>query len=124
MNITAWKKLTKDAFPKGIKKDENIACTIANPRLHTYTIYYRSRQMYIIAIDNNHKPAHCRYHKTMVHDNCFFCIFQAEQRVHVNEETGEITEKKYFIFEDYIEIPVDDENLEYCRYKVLEDILD
>lgn len=129
MNTTAWQKLTKEAFPKDIVKEENITCTDTNNRLHTHTIYYTSKKVYIIAIDVNHETAYCSCYKTMIDNNHFICMFQAEQRVTIDDETGKVTEEKYFIFqdnEDYTEISVDDENIEYCRYKVveLEDITD
>lgn len=129
MNTTAWQKLTKNIFPDDIMKEENITCQYADSRLNTHTIYYTSKKVYVIAIDINHEPAYCSCYKTMIDDTHYICMFQAEDRVTINDETGKVTEEKYFTFqdnEDYTNISVDDENLEYCQYKVIEteDILD
>lgn len=66
----------------------------------------------------------------MISSNYAVRMFQAEHTVTIDDKTGEVkSEKKEFYSadsEDYMDISIDDENIEYCRYKVVEteDILD
>lgn len=123
MNTTAWRKLTKESFPD-IVKEENIVYTDTNERYKRHSITYVGKSVYIIAIDVNHVPAWCNCYRTMIDDTHFICMFQAENTVTIDDETGKVmTEEKSFYSEDsedYTDISVDDENLEYCRYKVME----
>lgn len=50
---TTWQKLNKEAFPD-IVKEENIVFEDTNKRFKTRTITYRSKEMYIIAMNISH----------------------------------------------------------------------
>ena len=120
-----WQKLSKEAFPKDIMKEENIKYTDINDRLLTRTIYYRSKKVYIIAVDINHEPeSYCCAYRPMIDKTHFMHTCFADCRVTINTATGEVrSEEKEFYFEDgdgWMRIPVDDENIGYCRYKMVE----
>lgn len=127
---TTWQKLTKEAFPD-ITKKENIVFEDKFKTDNTRTIYYRSKEMYIIAMDINHMiDTGCYYWGPMISKKYAVRMFHAEHSVTFDNKTGKvISEKKDFYSadsEDGMTISIDDENLEYCRYKAVEtqDILD
>lgn len=124
MNTTAWQKLTKEAFPD-ITKKENIVFEDKFKTDNTRTLYYRSKEMYIIAMNINHMiDTGCYYWGPMISSNYAVRMFHAEHSVTFDNKTGKIiNEKKEFYSadsEDGMTISIDDENLEYCRYKAVE----
>lgn len=127
---TTWQKLTKEAFPD-IAKKENIVFEDKFKTDNTRTIYYRSKEMYIIAMNINHMiDTGCYYWGPMISKKYAVRMFHAEHSVTFDNKTGKvISEKKDFYSadsEDGMTISIDDENLTYCQYKVVEtqDILD
>lgn len=108
MNTTTWKKMNKEDFPD-IAKEENIVSDYIDES-NIHVIKYRSKEMYIIAMS----------------------MFQAEHTIKIDNKYDEIiSEEKKFTSAwddsmDYMEISVDDKNLTYCQYKVVEteDIVD
>lgn len=127
---TTWQKLTKEAFPD-ITKKENIVFEDKFKTDNTRTIYYRSKEMYIIAMNINHMiDTGCYYWGPMISKKYAVRMFHAEHSVTFDNKTGKvISEKKDFYSadsEDGMTISIDDENLTYCQYKVVEtqDILD
>lgn len=130
MNTTTWKTLTRESFPDIMKK-ENIVFEDTNKRFNTRTITYRSKEMYIIAMNISHMiDTSCCYYGPTISKKYAVRMFQAEHTVKIDDKTGKvISEKKEFYSadsEDYMDISIDDENLTYCKYKVVEteDILD
>lgn len=120
-----WKTLTKDEFPDIITKENIVYEDTFRCKTKTYhAVTYRSHDIYIIAMDISHMPdVLCSYHSPKLDDRHFFRMFQAEHHV-VMDETGRITEeKKKFIdtdSEDCLIISLHDENLRYCKYKMME----
>ena len=110
MNTTAWQKLTKEAFPDIMKK-ENIVFEDKFKTDNTCTIYYRSKEMYIIAMNINHMiDTGCYYWGPMISSNYAVRMFHAEHSVTFYSADSE----------DGMTISIDDENLEDCRYKAVE----
>lgn len=121
---TAWQKLTKEAFPD-ITKKENIVFEDKFKTDNTRTIYYRSKEMYIIAMNINHMiDTGCYYWGPMISKKYAVRMFHAEHSVTFDNKTGKvISEKKEFYSadsEDGMTISINDKNLEYCRYKAVE----
>ncbi len=127
---TTWQKLTREAYPDIMKK-ENIVFEDKFKTDNTRTIYYRGKEIYIIAMNINHMiDTGCYYWGPMISKKYAVRMFHAEHSVTFDNKTGKvISEKKEFYSadsEDGMTISIDDENLEYCRYKAVEteDILD
>ena len=128
-----WKKLSEKAFPDDVVKAKNFEFTDIDDDFHTHTDYYQDKRLYIIAMDTHHMPQkgnchHCQ--KKTIDDRYMVCIFHAKRVVTTDDITGKIIrEKKYFDYGDkdgWMRIPVDDENIGYCKYKMveIEDITD
>lgn len=127
-----WKTLTEDAFPH-ITEKKNIVddCTIKFATFTAHTITYRSKAVYIIAIDREHIPtAYCNCCEPMIDDKHFIRMFHAEHTVTIDTETKEIKQETKSFYtpdgKDDITIFIDDENIRYCKYKMveIEDITD
>lgn len=127
-----WQKLTKDVFPDITKKEY-----LVSDETYTYgtreerIIIWKSKNIYIIAMNIDHMPdVEYAWRKTKLDNKHFFRTFQAEHKIVINTKTGEITrEEKQFVdrdTDDFARISINDKNLEYCRYKMmeLEDITD
>lgn len=123
-----WKTLTRNSFPDIMKKKYIVQDdTKAFRTFDTHIIKYRSKKMYIIAIDCEHMPKTCKtvYTGTIRTDDGkhLFRMFYAEHTIVINEQEGYvITERKQFCSPDSDDdtyITVDDENLEYCKYKTV-----
>ena len=132
MNTTTWKKMNKEDFPD-IAKEENIVSDYIDES-NIHVIKYRSKEMYIIAmnITSHMVDTDCLYWGQMISDNYAVRMFQAEHTIKIDNKYDEIiSEEKKFTSAwddsmDYMEISVDDKNLTYCQYKVVEteDIVD
>ena len=115
---TEWKTLTPDAFPKTF---EDIYISDMRENI----IAYRSSNAYIIAVDREHMPETCdnvcKSAMGLDDGKYIIRIFYAEHTVWTDPETGAIThEQKAFYSADGMMISIDDENIEYCKYKRLE----
>ena len=123
MNNTEWKTLTADAFPETA---EEVYITYVDEDMTVY----RSKDAYVIAIDREHMPEKCKNAwKPTVPDydgKYIIRVFYAEHIVYTDPgttdpETGVFRcESKGFCSADGMIISIEDENIEYCKYKRLE----
>ena len=125
-----WKTLTKDAFPDIMKK-ENIDFEYIDDTAKRHYIRYRSKAIYIIAIDINHMPNRgYSFRHPKIDDNHFIHMFKATHCVIIDDKTSRVVEEQKTFddidSEDCMVIALNDRNLEYCRYKKveMEDITD
>lgn len=120
-----WKTLTKDAFPDIMKKKNIVQDYTKEFRsFTTRTITYRSKKMYIIAMNLHHKPdVRFTCYAPMSDDGRYLLrMFYAYHIITIDDEGNVIKERKEFYSPDsdgYMYITVDDENLEYCKYKTV-----
>lgn len=119
-----WAKLTKDIFPDIMKK-ENIDFEFTDDKAKRHEIRYRSKAIYIIAIDINHMPdVGYSFRDPKIDDNHFIHMFKATHLITIDDETGSIVEEKKTFndidSEDCMVIKLNDRNLEYCQYKMVE----